>query len=172
MARRKTVLDKPEEKEPADPAERAARILNRVRQYVRALHNSFVVPDTFLPDHPEREKMVLYLKERAWRGTDAGAASVLNIPLSTLDEWRKIPEFAEWEQRADRACADLVEENLLFLAYTGDKEAIRRVLEGRRPERYAQRVEHTGRGGGPVEIRVVLGDIPRPERVKPDAGGS
>jgi len=146
----------------------AARILNRARAFMKALHDSFVVPDDFLPKHPERQQMVEYLKERAWRGTDAGAASALRIPLSKLREWRKIPEFVDMEKLADEACTDLVEEQALFLAFTGDKDMMRRVLEARRPEKYAQRVEHSGPRGQAIPIQVVLGDIPRPKRVKPD----
>lgn len=126
----------------------------------------FLVPDDFLPDHPERDKMVAYLKGRSWRGTDSGAAILARIPVKKLKAWREIPEFREMEELADQACTDLPEEMALLKAYMeGDPAMIHEVLRARRSEKYGNKQEITGKDGGPVEFTISLGGMPRPQKI-------
>lgn len=142
-------------------------ILKECLDKARVFSERFIVPDDFLPHHPERKQMVAYLKALAWKGTESGAADSARVPLTKVrKEWRKIPEFAELEQMADEACTDLAEETALMLAYVnGDQRMIERVLKGRRGEKYNDRQELTGKGGGAVEFKIDLGGVPRPQRL-------
>lgn len=147
----------------SSPVPEALRtILNSWMDEVRNNLNRLIVPDEFMEAHPEREQMVIYLKARAWKGTESGAADVARIPLTKLEQWRKHPEFSAWEERADEACTDHVEEMALQMAYVaGDRHMVDRILKGRRGRVYGDRQEITGKGGGPIEI---LSTVPRPER--------
>jgi len=134
-------------------------------QLMQDFSSRFIVPDDFLPDHPEREKMVKYLKARSWKGTDSGAAQIAGISLRKLREWRQIEEFADMEELADQSCTDLVHEVALNLAYvTGDRQMILAVLKAR-DERFTDRQEITGPKGGPIPFQINFGDIPRPKRL-------
>lgn len=124
----------------------------------------FVVDDDFLPDHPDREAMVAFLKTKSWRGTDTGAAQYARIPLTRLRGWREIEEFREYEALADHACTDLIEEVALAQAYFGgDKAMLQTTLKARRSNKYGDKQEITGRNGGPIEIS--LGSMPRPKKL-------
>lgn len=134
-------------------------------QLMHSFDNRFIVPDDFLPDHPEREKMIKYLKALSWKGTDSGAAMVAGVSLRKVREWREYEEFADMEELADKACTDLVHEVALTSAYTtGDRQMILAVLKAR-DERFADRQEITGAKGGPVQFQIHFGDIPRPKRL-------
>lgn len=132
---------------------------------LQGFHERFIVPDSFMKKHPEREQMVQYLKAKSWRGNDTGAAMSAGVSLAKVREWRKHEEFCEWEEMADQACTDLVEEAFLFHGLgTGDQQTLSRVLEAR-SARYTKRQEITGKGGGPITFEVKLGDVPRPKKL-------
>ena len=48
--------------------------INDTLNFIQTQHNRFIVPDDFMEDHPEREKMVTYLQGKSWRGTESGGA--------------------------------------------------------------------------------------------------
>lgn len=146
-----------------DSATELARALLEAMNLVKVFNDRFIVADDFLPEHPEREKMVQYLVARSWRGTEIAACGAAGIPRSKLEEWRKYEDFKRWEKYAEEACTDLVEEMALMQAYLhGDKDLIKTVLKAKR-EGYSDRIEHTGKGGGPIEI---VTSIPRPQRLE------
>ena len=133
--------------------------------FLQGLHERFIVPDDFMKKHPERERMVQYLKAKSWRGNDTGAALSAKVSLAKVREWRKHDEFREWEEMADQAFVELVEEVYLFQGLVmGDQQTLNRVLEAR-SKKYARRQEITGKDGGPIEFVVKLGDVPRPKRL-------
>jgi len=147
-----------------DSATELARALLEAMNLVKVFNDRFIVADDFLPEHPEREKMVQYLVARSWRGTEIAACGAAGIPRSKLEEWRKYEDFKRWEKYAEEACTDLVEEMALMQAYLhGDKDLIKTVLKARRGDLYSDRVEHTGKGGGPIEI---ITSVPRPQRLE------
>lgn len=131
----------------------------------KALHERFIVDDDFMPDHPEREQMVQYLKAKSWRGNVSGAAMTAGVSMrKVIKEWRQYEEFVEMEQFADQACTDLVEETGLFKVYSSnDKSLIRDHLKGRK--RYTDRQEVSGPDGAPLSFEINLTGIPRPRRL-------
>lgn len=132
---------------------------------MKSYHNRFIVPDDFLPDHPERDQIVTYLKALSWKGTDSGAAMVARVSLRKVREWREIEEFKDMEELADKACTDLVHEVALNLAYTsGDRQMILAVLKAR-DDRFSDRQEITGPKGGPIAFQIDFGGVPRPKRL-------
>lgn len=147
-----------------DSATELAHTLVEAMNLVKVFNERFIVADDFLPEHPEREQMVQYLVARSWRGTEIAACGAAGIPRSKLDEWRKYEDFQRWEKYAEDACTDLVEEMALMQAYLhGDRQLIQTVLKARRGELYSDRIEHTGKGGGPIEI---ITSVPRPQRLE------
>jgi len=89
-------------------------------------------------------------------------------------EWMSVyPEYAERFQQAKEDVADVLEKEAIRRAYAGVEEpvywkgercgTIRKysdtllifLLKGLRPERYRERYELSGQGGGPVTFRVV-----------------
>lgn len=147
-------------------AEEIMKVFKSTMEFIQTQHSRFIVPDDFLPDHPERDKMVTYLKGLAWRGTESGAAQLAGVSLRKIREWRELDEFAEFEELADQACTDLVEEVLLHSAYvSGDRQMIIAALKGRRPDKFSDRVEHTGPKGGPIAFNIVQDSVPRPKRL-------
>lgn len=150
---------------PSDVVEEMTSALREAVNMLQVFESRFVIPEDFLPDHPDRDKMIVYLKARSWKGTDSGAADSARVPLRTVRQWRQLPEFVELEQDADEACTDLAEEVAMKQAVMGDTKMLDRVLKGRRKRVYNDRVEVTGQGGGPVSFEVKTGSIPRPRRV-------
>lgn len=147
-------------------AEEIVKVFKSTMDFIRTQHNRFIVPDDFMKDHPERDKMVNYLKGLSWRGTESGAAQIAGVSLRKVREWREHEEFVEWEELADQACTDLVEEVLLYSAYvSGDRQMILAALKGRRPDKFSDRVEHTGPKGGPLTFQIVQDSVPRPKRL-------
>jgi len=145
-----------------------ANILKEAIDKARVFSDRFIVPDDFMLGHPEREKMIVYLKALSWKGTESGAADSARVSVwKVRNEWRKHKEFVEMEQLAHEACTDLVEETALMLGYlNGDQKMIERVLKGRRGDRYNDRQEITGKGGAPIEFTINLGGVPRPQRLE------
>lgn len=134
-------------------------------QMTKTFNERFVVDDDFLPEHPDREAMIDYLKTKSWRGTETGAAQYARVSLKRVREWKKLPEFTEWEALADEACTDLIEEVALAQAYFGgEKSMLQTTLKARRAT-YADKQEITGKNGGPVEFKIDLGTVPRPQRL-------
>ena len=151
---------------PIVTAEEIVKVFKDTVAFIQHQHNRFIVPDDFMEGHPEREKMVNYLKGLAWRGTESGAAQIAGVSLRKVREWREYDEFVEFEELADQACTDLVEEVLLHSAYvSGDKQMILAALKGRRPDKFSDRVEHTGPKGGPLTFQIVQDSVPRPKRL-------
>lgn len=146
-----------------DSATELAHTLLEAMNLVKVFSERFIVADDFLPEHPEREQMVEYLIARSWRGTEIAACGAAGIPRSQLDEWRKYEDFQRWEKYAVEASTDLVEEMALMQAYLhGDRKMIQTVLKAKR-EGYNDRIEHTGKDGGPIEIVTA---VPRPQRLE------
>lgn len=143
-------------------------VLREALDIAQGFNERFIVPDSFLEHHPDRDKMVVYLKALSWKGTTSGAADSARVSVYTVEkEWRKIPDFNEMERMANDAATDLAEETAMMMAYVGgNRHLIDRVLKGRRADVYSDRQEVTGRGGGPVEFTVSLGNVPRAERLE------
>lgn len=143
------------------------RVLEEAISLVKSYNDRFIVPDDFLPDHPDREAMVTYLKALSWRGTTSGAAMSARVPPSKVREWRTLQEFVDWEEFANEACTDLTEEVLIFRGRsTGDRQMLERVLKGRRAEKYSDRQEITGPQGGAIPFEIRLDGVPRPNRIE------
>src|SRR5690606_1383768 len=95
-----------------------ATILKEAIDKARVFSSRFIVPDDFMLGHPEREKMIVYLKALSWKGTESGAADSARVSVwKVRNEWRRHKEFVEMEQLAHEACTDLVEETALMLGY-------------------------------------------------------
>lgn len=144
-----------------------AAVFTEVLRFVQHLHGKFRVPDDALANEPDRALMVKYLQARAWRGNEAGACYSAGISPADLEEWRQNEEFVKLEQMADKACTDLLEESAVIHAYLGDKDMLKSLLKAR-SEKFSDRQEITGKGGGPVEFTIKLEGIPRPQRLTVD----
>lgn len=100
---------------------------------------------------------------------------VTGTPRRTAYNWRNSDaKFATaWDEAVDRGC-DILEDEAVRRAYDGTLKPVFHqgevcghireysdtllifLLKGRRPERYRDRaaVEHTGKDGGPIEVKV------------------
>jgi len=147
-------------------AQEILKVFKDTLNFIQTQHNRFLVPDDFMKDHPERQKMVEYLKGLSWRGTESGAAQIAGVSLRKVREWREFEEFADFEELANEACTDLVEETLLYSAYaTGDTRKIEMALKARR-KNYNERLELSGPKGQPLTFNVILDSVPRPQRLE------
>lgn len=134
-------------------------------------------PTTYQPEYCT---MVLEAGD-IWEGgaTDQVIADFLGVDRGSIRRWRDDhPEFAEACAQVKDAADDIVEASLfqrargyehdavkIFLhegkpvtvdyteRYAPDTAAAMNWLKNRRPDRWRERVEHTGKDGGPIEVK-------------------
>lgn len=95
-------------------------------------------------------------------------AAKLGVSRATLNVWGEAhPEFLDAVARGKALCAEKWEEIALANAMTGQGNATLTVFGlknmARDEWRDRQEVEHTGEGGGPVQIQAIRNVIVRPK---------
>lgn len=88
----------------------------------------------------------------------------LYVPMGTLLGWASLPEHSEQYARAREAASDIFETDIIEAALAASPEtasadrvkidALKWVAARRSPKKYGDKVtnEHTGAGGGPIQI--------------------
>lgn len=92
---------------------------------------------------------------RALGGIKAAAAQQLNVSRTTLYKFiDEHPEVVEALVEIDSEIGDVAEAQVVKAINAGDMQTVRWYLETKGKDRgYARRVENTGKGGGPMEVR-------------------
>jgi hypothetical protein len=119
------------------------------------------------------KRQALFLEAYALDGTIMHAAKRAGINRKTHFRWMKEAEYAQRFLAAQEEAADLLEREARRRALVGVDEpvfykgvqcgAVRKysdvllifLLKGLRPEKYRERFEHTGEGGGPIQVAKV-----------------
>lgn len=105
-----------------------------------------------------KKKFLEALADRSIGGIVTEAIKRVDVGRSTIYNWRDKDEkfAADWDTIVDEQnerLADEAEFKLRQKVLEGNVTAIIFTLKSRRPERWHERHEHTGKGGGPVRHR-------------------
>ncbi len=68
------------------------------------------------------------------------------------------PAYVEAFAEAKVLGVEILEEEAVRRALIGSDTMLIFLLKGARPDKYRERYEHSGPGGGPMDIRVIYGD--------------
>lgn len=121
-----------------------------------------------------KKQRELFLDALAATGNVSRAMKAAGIPRRTLYDWRDASkEFAvAWDGALDRA-SGVLEDEALRRAVTGTLKPVYQggervgtirefsdtllifLLKGLKPQKYRERFEHTGAGGGPLIVELV-----------------
>jgi transposase-like protein len=101
------------------------------------------------------EKKAKFLSVLAEGGSVTLAARAIGIARKNVYAWRnKDEQFkADWDDAVEQG-TDMLEDAAVERAIKGKSDTmIISLLKSRRKEKYAERQEHTGKGGGPITLR-------------------
>jgi len=143
------------------------------REHGRCKHH----PEPSPFEHIQHPKKRAYLAALSETGNKSRATEIAGIDRSTpyTKQWLEDSEFQEGVHRAEHMAADLLEEEARRRAVDGVSEpvgwyrgtaggTVRRysdtllifLLKGARPDKYRERMEHTGPDGGPLGVKIYL----------------
>jgi hypothetical protein len=111
---------------------------------------------------PRRDWRPAFLKGFKRTGTATGGCAHAGIQRSTAYRERQRSEkFALAWADLENEVTDRLEATALLLALKGDVRLIEFLLKARKPEMYREQhlLEHTGPGGGPVELDALGVDL-------------
>jgi transposase-like protein len=101
------------------------------------------------------EKKAKFLSVLANGGSVTLAARAIGVARNNVYAWRnKDEQFkADWDDAVEQG-TDMLEDAAVERAIKGKSDTmIIFLLKSRRKEKYAERTEHTGKGGGPITLK-------------------
>lgn len=132
--------------------------------------------------HPKKRAFLTALVETGGNITRATELAEIDRSTPYSQPWLEDEEFQEALSRAKLMAADHLEAEAVRRAYEGVKEPVGFyqgapsayvqkysdtllifLLKGLKPEKYVDRIEHSGEGGGPIPVAMQI------QLVKPDA---
>lgn len=122
------------------------------------LKTTVAPPDPKPPaDRPGEWRNITHAKKRAWltayalAGSVKGACEATGVPRRTHDHWMQHdPEFKLARGEALEDAIEVLEDEARRRAKVGSDLLLIFLLKAHRPERYRDRYEVTGAGGGPL----------------------
>ena len=107
-----------------------------------------------MPQHKQTPKRAAFLAAYAKMGNVSGAAKAAKISRLDHYAWLKAEdhEYAELFAAAQEEAIDTLEQEAVRRAMIGSDVLLIFLLKGARPDKYRERREITGAGGGPLLV--------------------